>query len=86
MNESLEGLLEEKRNLIDTPDMKIAQPTRTNFNTFRLEVEHFLARVITGQLTKTLEELDAEEAERAEKRKAAAKARKAKKNAQNTTK
>lgn len=86
MNASLEGLLEEKRNLIDTPDMKIAQPTRTNEKKFRLEVEHFLARVITGQLAKTLEELDAEEAERAEKRKAAAKARKAKKNAQNTTK
>lgn len=86
MEQSLAALEEEKATLLKTADMRIKQPTRTNFNTFRLEVEHFLARVITGQLAKTLEELDAEEAERAEKRKAAAKARKAKKNAQNTTK
>lgn len=81
MNANLEELLEEKKSLIDTPDMKIAQPTRTNEKKFRLEVEHFLARAITGQLAKTLEELDAEDAERKAKRAEAAKARKAKKNA-----
>ena len=76
MNESLEALEDEKTELLATADMRIKQPTRTSSNAFRLDVEHFLARAITGQLAKTLAELDAEEAERAEKRKAAAKARK----------
>jgi hemerythrin-like domain-containing protein len=61
--------------------MRIKQPTRTTSNAFRLDVEHYLARAITGQLAKTLEELDAEDADRKAKRAAAAKARKAKKNA-----
>ena len=80
MNATLATLETEKDELLKTADMRIKQPTRTNSNAFRLDVEHFLARAITGQLAKTLEELDAEDAERAEKRKAAAKARKAKKN------
>ena len=79
MNASLDALKEEKSALLDTADMRIKQPTRTTANSFRLDVEHFLARAITGQLAKSLEELDAEEAERAAKRKEAAKARKAKK-------
>lgn len=81
MNASLDALLEEKATLIKTADMRIKQPTRTTANAFRLDVEHFLARAITGQLAKTLEELDAEDAERKARRAAAAKARKAKKNA-----
>ena len=81
MNESLNALLEEKKALLDTADMRIKQPTRTTTNAFRLDVEHFLARAITGQLAKTLEELDAEDAERKAKRAAAAKARKANKKA-----
>lgn len=81
MNASLEALENEKTELLATADMRIKQPTRTTSNAFRLDVEHYLARAITGQLAKSLEELDAEDAERAEKRKAAAKARKAKKNA-----
>lgn len=79
MNASLEALEDDKTELLATADMRIKQPTRTNANAFRLDVEHFLARAITGQLAKTLEELDAEDAERAAKRKEAAKARKAKK-------
>lgn len=81
MNASLDALLEEKATLIATADMRIKQPTRTTSNAFRLDVEHFLARAITGQLAKSLEELDAEDAERAAKRKEAAKLRKAKKSA-----
>lgn len=81
MNASLEALEDEKTELLATADMRIKQPTRTTSNAFRLDVEHYLARAITGQLAKSLEELDAEDKERAEKRKAAAKARKAKKNA-----
>jgi hypothetical protein len=79
MNEALDALEDEKTELLATADMRIKQPTRTTANTFRLDVEHFLARAITGQLAKSLEELDAEDAERAAKRKEAAKARKAKK-------
>ena len=81
MNESLAALIEEKNTLIKTADMRIKQPTRTSASTFRLDVEHFLARAITGQLAKSLAELDAEDAERKAKRAEAAKARKAKKNA-----
>jgi hypothetical protein len=81
MHASLDALEDEKSELIRTADMRIKEPTRTKPNAFRLEVEHFLARAITGQLAKSLEELDAEDAERAAKRKEAAKARKAKKSA-----
>lgn len=81
MNATLETLEQEKSDLIKTADMRIKQPTRTSSNAFRLDVEHFLARAITGQLAKTLEELDAEDAERKARRAEAAKARKAKKNA-----
>jgi hypothetical protein len=81
MNATLEKLEDEKATLIKTADMRIKQPTRTTANAFRLDVEHFLARAITGQLAKTLAELDAEDAERKAKRAAAAKARKANKKA-----
>lgn len=81
MESTISALEDEKTELLKTADMRIKQPTRTNSNAFRLDVEHFLARVITGQLAKTLEELDAEEAARKAKRAEAAKARKAKKNA-----
>ncbi len=81
MNASLEALEEEKTTLLKTADMRVKQPTRTTSNAFRLDVEHFLARAITGQLAKTLDELDAEDAERKAKRAEAAKARKAKKSA-----
>lgn len=81
MNATLEALEEEKTALLKTADMRIKQPTRTSSNAFRLDVEHFLARAITGQLAKTLEELDAEDAERKAKRAEAAKKRKANKKA-----
>jgi len=81
MNKSLDALEEEKSTLLDTADMRIKQPTRTTSNAFRLDMEHFIARAIAGQLAKTLAELDAEDADRKAKRAEAAKARKAKKNA-----
>lgn len=76
---NLETLEEERKELLATADMRHKQPTMTSFNAFRLDLEHFFARVIVGQMAKTLEELDAEEAKRKEERKAKAKARKAKK-------
>ena len=72
MRKSLEVLEEEKSALLKTADMRIKQPTRTTANAFRLDVEHFLARAITGQLAKTPAELDAEDAERKAKRAEAA--------------
>lgn len=83
LKSNLEKLEEEKATLMGTADMCYKLPTKTTDNAFRLDVEHFLARIITGQRAKTIEELDAEEAARKEARKAAAKARKA---AKNTTK
>ena len=83
LKSNLEKLEEDKATLMNTADMCYKRPTKTTDNAFRLDVEHFLARVIMGQRAKTLEELDAEEAERKAARKAAAKARKA---AKNTTK
>ena len=79
MNASLEELKAEKDTLLATVDMRYKQPTKTTSNAFRLDVEHFFARTIVGQMAKTLEELDAEKAKRKEERKARAKARKAKK-------
>ena len=81
MNKTLEELEDKKATLLKTADMRIKQPTRTTANAFRLDVEHFLARAITGQLAKTLAELDAEDAERKAKRAEAAKRRKANKKA-----
>lgn len=81
MNADLETLEDEKATLLKTADMRIKQPTRTTSNAFRLDVEHFMARAITGQMAKTLAELDAEDAERKAKRAEAAKLRKAKKSA-----
>lgn len=84
LEQNLTTLEAEKETLMATADMCHKQPTKTSDNAFRLDLEHFLARVITGQLAKTLEELDAEEAARKEARKASAKARKA--NKANSTK
>lgn len=81
MGQDMVALEEERDTLLNTADMRIKQPTRTNPNAFRLDVEHFLARAISGQMAKTLDELDAEDAARKAKRAEAAKARKAKKTA-----
>lgn len=72
----LEKLEAQKAELLATADMRIKQPTMANESTFRLEVEHFLARTIAEQLAKTLEELDAEEEARKQARREKAKARK----------
>lgn len=70
---------EEKKALLKTEDMRIKQPTMTTFNAFCLDVEHALARMISGQMAKSLEELDKEEEERKAARREKAKARKAEK-------
>lgn len=77
LKDNIETLTAEKAELLATVDMRHKQPTKTSDSAFRLDLEHYLARVITGQLAKTLEELDAEELARKEARKAKAKARKA---------
>lgn len=79
IKQTIATLEEEKATLLKTADMRHKQPTRTSVNSFRLDVEHFFARVISGQLAKTLEELDAEEEARRVERNARAKARKANK-------
>lgn len=79
MKKSIDALEEEKSQLIATADMRHKQPTKTSSNSFRLDTEHFFARVINGQLAKTLEELDAEEEARRVARNKRAKARKANK-------
>lgn len=70
-----------RASLLETPDMRIKTPTMTNANAFRLDVEHFLARVIAEQNAKSLEQLDAEEAERKARR-----AARVKKNKENKSK
>lgn len=72
---------EEKKALLKEADMRIKQPTMTSFNAFCLDVEHALARMISGQMAKSLDELDKEEEERKALRKAKAKAAKAAKKA-----
>ena len=79
LKDNIDTLTAEKAELLATADMRHKQPTKTSDSAFRLDLEHYLARVITGQLAKTLEELDAEELARKEARKAKAKARKAEK-------
>ena len=79
LKERIETLTDEKAELLATADMRHKQPTKTSDSAFRLDLEHYLARVIVGQMAKTLEELDKEEEERKEARKAKAKARKAEK-------
>lgn len=59
-----------KADLLDTADMRIAEPTMSAKATFRREAEHHIARTIVGQRAKSLEQLDAEEAERIARRKA----------------
>ncbi len=81
LKDRIDELTAQKSELLATVDMRHKQPTKTSDSAFRLDFEHYLARVITGQLAKTLEELDAEELARKEARKAKAKERKAAKKA-----
>lgn len=77
LKDRIATLTDEKAKLLATADMRYKQPTMTSESAFRLDLEHYLARVIAGQMAKTLEELDAEALARKEARKAKAKARKA---------
>lgn len=65
--------------LKETPDMKIKEATMASEQSFRFNAEHYFARVITGQMAKSLEQLDKEDEERKARRKATAKANKANK-------
>lgn len=56
----IEALNAEKAVLLATPDMRTKAPTRAAADTFRLEVEHRFARLISDQKAKTWEELEAE--------------------------
>lgn len=79
--------LEEKKSALEAqPDNKVSEPTRMSATTFRLKVEHRLARVIDEQKAKTWEELEAEAEARKQARKEAAKARKQAKKAEEATK
>lgn len=77
MNQEIADLVEERTELLDKPDNRIKAPTRTNFETFRLEVEHRLARVIADQKAKTWAELEAEAEAKRQERRAKTKAKKA---------
>lgn len=68
-----------KDTLLSQPDNRHKVVTITSDNAFRLDVEHFIARAITDQLAKTIEELDKEAEERKAQRAAARKAKKASK-------
>lgn len=70
MEKEIAELEEEKKALLDSPDNRIKKPTRTPANTFRLEVEHRLARAISEQQAKTWEQLEAEAEERRKARRA----------------
>lgn len=75
--------MEEKSELLKEVDMRIKQPTMTTFATFCLDVEHAIARAISGQLAKSPEELAAEAEARRQARREKEKARKAAKKAEN---
>lgn len=76
MKDEIEKLEKEKQTLLDNPDNHIKAPTRTPANTFRLEVEHRLARAITKQKAKSWAELEAEAEARRQARRAKTSAKK----------
>lgn len=76
LEEELKELEEEKNTLLENPDNRIKVPTRNTESTFRLEVEHRLARVIADQQAKSWEDLQAEAEAKKKARKAAKKAKK----------
>lgn len=76
LKDEIAELEAEKKTLLEAPDNRIKQPTRTPFATFRLEAEHRIARVIDGQQAKSVEELEAEDKARKDKKKADKKSKK----------
>lgn len=85
LQDEIAELEAEKADLIDSPDNRIKEPTRTTSDAFRLDVEHRLARVIAEQKAKSWEDLEAEaEARRAERRAKTKAKNKAKKDAKNS--
>ena len=60
LEKSLANFEAERDELIKQPDNRVAKPTRTSEADFRGNVEHKIARLITGQCAKSWEELEAE--------------------------
>lgn len=68
LKEEIDKLEEEKKALLSAPDNRIKQPTRTTANSFRLEVEHRIARAIAEQQAMSWEALEARDKERKKKK------------------
>jgi len=69
LEEEITALEEEKTALLAEPDNRIKAPTRTTANSFRLEVEHRIARAIAEQQAQSWEALEARDKERKKKSK-----------------
>ena len=76
LREEIDALEEQKKTLLASPDNRIKMPTRSTANSFRLEVEHRIARVIADQQAKSWEELEAEAEAKRKERRAKTKAKK----------
>lgn len=81
MEADLEKLEAEKAELLAQPDNRIKEPTRVPEATFRLDLEHKLARVIADQKAMTWDELEERDRKIKEDRKNKNKQRKAEKKA-----
>ena len=81
LEKELEELEAEKAELLAKPDNRIKEPTRVPEATFRLDVEHKLARVIADQKAMTWDELEERDRKIKEDRKNKNKQRKAAKKA-----
>lgn len=82
LRNEIDTLTNERDGLIAEADNRHKVVTRTSATSFRLDVEHLFARIITEQAAKTWEELESEAEARKAARNAAAKARKQAKKAQ----
>ena len=76
LQKTIDELEEKRKTLLAEPDNRVKTATRTTASSFRLEVEHRLARLITEQQAKTWAQLEAEAEERRKARRAATKAKK----------
>lgn len=68
LEDEIETLEQEKKALLEAPDNRIKKPTRTTANSFRLEVEHRIARAIENQQAMSWEALEARDKERKKKK------------------
>lgn len=75
----IEDLQAEKAELLASPDNRIKKPTRSTAESFRLEIEHRLGRLIAEQQAMSWEELEAEAEAKRKERRARTKAKKSSK-------